>query len=135
MVVSSHGATLIRAVYPSGRGGSHGDRGGYQGARGGTQVSKIEGLLGAQPGSRCNQIYVVLARLEAETLDVLITITILVCHKLGLFLFDPELTYSYTSAYYASRLELTSDLLPMPLRISTLVGDFLILIEYSNHVL
>lgn len=52
---------------------------------------------------------------------------ILVYHKLALVLFDPESTYSYISSYYALWLDLISDLLSVPWRISTPLGDSLVM--------
>ena len=49
MDVLEKGATHIRAVYPSGRGGFHSRGGGYQGDQGGTQADRVGGRSGAQP--------------------------------------------------------------------------------------
>ena len=51
---------------------------------------------------------------------------ILVCRESNLSLFDPRSTYSYIFAYYAPQLKLTSDLLSVPLRVSTLMGESLV---------
>lgn len=60
-------------------------------------------------------------------------------------LFDPGYTYSYESAYFSLNLDLMCDSLDMPIHISTLIGDSVVvvrvyrccivtLIEYDTHV-
>ena len=71
-------------------------------------------------------MYVVPARPEAETLDAIVTGAILVYRKLALALFDPGSTFSYKYAYYAPQLDLTSDLLSLPLHVSTPIGNSLV---------
>ncbi|KAF3668868.1 hypothetical protein FXO37_09299 [Capsicum annuum] len=46
----------------------------FKGTRGGSQVGKIRGRLGAQPGSGRDQLHTVPARCKAETSDVVVTV-------------------------------------------------------------
>lgn len=72
-------------------------------------------------------MYAVPTRPEAETLNAVVTGAILICRKSDLALFDHGSTYYYISSYYAPWLDLTSDLLSVPLRVSIPMGDSLVM--------
>lgn len=97
----------IRAIHPSTRGGYQGCTGSLQGTRGGSSAGRMGSRSGSQPGGRRGQLYAVPARHKVESSDTVITGTILVCRQSTLTLFDLGFTYSYVSAYYAPRLELS----------------------------
>ncbi|XP_060182240.1 uncharacterized protein LOC132611898 [Lycium barbarum] len=63
---------------------------------------------------------------EAEASDAVISATISVRHRPASVLFDPGSTFSYVSAYHSIGSYLTSDRLNMPIHVSTLVGDSVI---------
>ena len=65
-------------------------------------------------------------RSEAETSDVVITSNLLVCDCMASVLFDPGSIFSYVSSSFAIGLDLYCDLLDMPIRVSTLVGESVI---------
>ncbi|XP_047260405.1 uncharacterized protein LOC124893447, partial [Capsicum annuum] len=92
------------------------------GARGSTQAGRTGGRSGGGRG----QLYAVPARPETDISDAVVISTILVCRKSALALLDPGSTYSNISSYYTPWLDLTSDLLSVPLRASTHVGDSLV---------
>ena len=58
-------------------------------------------------------------RSEAETYDVVITGTLLVCDCMASVLFDPGSTFSYVYSSFVAGLDLYYDLLDMPSRVST----------------
>lgn len=72
------------------------------------------------------QLYAVPARNKVESLYVVIISTSLVSHQSALALLNLISTYSYVSYYYAPRLELSWDLVFIPLCILTVIGDSLI---------
>ncbi|XP_015084222.1 uncharacterized protein LOC107027624 [Solanum pennellii] len=65
-------------------------------------------------------------RPEAKALDAVITGIILVCHRPATVLFDPGSTYSYVSTYFAPSLDILCESLDLPIRVSTPVGDFVV---------
>ena len=60
---------------------------------------------------------------EAETSDVVITGNLLICDCMASVLFDPGSTFSNVSSVFANVLNLHCELLDMPIRVSTLVGE------------
>ncbi|WMV08847.1 hypothetical protein MTR67_002232, partial [Solanum verrucosum] len=78
-----------------------------------------------QPGDRAH-CYAFPGRSEAETSDVVITGTLLVCDRMASVLFDPGSTFSYASSLFATGLDLHCDFLDMPIRVSIPVGEFVI---------
>ena len=65
-------------------------------------------------------------RSEAEAFDAVITSTLLVCDCMASVLFDPGSTFSYVSSSFANGLNLPCELLDMPIRVSTPVGESVI---------
>ena len=65
-------------------------------------------------------------RSEAQTSDAFITSNLLVCDCMASVLFDPGSTFSYVSSSFATGLDLNCDLLDMLIRVSTPVGESLI---------
>ena len=63
---------------------------------------------------------------EAETSNVVITCNLLVCDCMASVLFDPGSTFSYVSSSFATGLNLHCELLDMPIRVSTPVGESVI---------
>ena len=61
-----------------------------------------------------------------ETSDVVITGNLLVCDCMASVLFDPGSIFSYVSSSFATGLYLHCDLLDMPIRVSTPVGEYVI---------
>lgn len=78
-----------------------------------------------QTGDRAH-CYAFTGRSEAETSDVVITGSLLFCDCMALVLFDPGSTFSYVSSSFATGLDLYCGLLDMPIRVSTLVGESVI---------
>ncbi|XP_049351058.1 uncharacterized protein LOC125815564 [Solanum verrucosum] len=115
-----------RGRHSGGRGGQ--GNGGHQFNRGGGQV----GTTRAQPDRGNGQTgdmahcYTFPGRSEAERSDVVITGTLLVCDRMASILFDPGSTFSYVSSSFATGLDLHCDLLDMPIRVSTPVGESVI---------
>ena len=110
-----------RGRYSGGRGG-RGD-GGHQNGRGNRQsgtTTAQHGRGNGQSGDRAH-CYAFPERSEAETSDAVITGNILVC-----VLFDPGSAFSYISSSFANGLNLHCELLDMPIRVSTPVGEFVI---------
>ena len=62
-------------------------------------------------------------RSEAETSDVVITGNLQVCDYMASVLFDPGSTFSYVSSSFANGLNLHCELLDTPIRVSTPVGE------------
>ena len=74
-------------------------------------------------GAHC---YAFPGRSEAETSDAVITGNLSVCDCMDFVLFDPGSTFSYVSSSFATGLDLHCDLLDMPIRVSTPVGESVI---------
>ena len=109
-----------------GRGQGQDRRGGHQGIRGGPRGGRLGGRADAQGRGAQAHFYAAPARADAETSDDVITGTVLLCHQPASALFDPGSTFSYVSVYYASRLSMMSEPLVAPLRVSTPVGESLV---------
>ncbi|XP_069147079.1 uncharacterized protein [Solanum lycopersicum] len=62
-------------------------------------------------------------RSEEEASDAVITGNLLVCDCMASVLFDPGSTFSYVSSSFANGLNLHCELLDMPIRVSTPVGE------------
>ena len=90
------------------------------------------GTTAAQPGRDNGQTgdrahcYAFPRRSEAETSDAVITGNLLVCDCMDSVLFDPRSTFSYVSSSFATGLDLHCDLLDMPIRVSTPMGESVI---------
>ena len=65
-------------------------------------------------------------RSEAETSDAVITGNLFVCDCMDSVLFDPGSTFSYVFSSFATSLDLHCDFLDMPIRVSTPVGESVI---------
>ena len=65
-------------------------------------------------------------RSEAETSDAVITGNLSVCDCMSFVLFDPGSTFSYVSSTFSNGLNLHCELLDMPIRVSTPVGESVI---------
>ena len=65
-------------------------------------------------------------RSKAETSDVVITGNLLVCDCMASLLFDPGSIFSYVSSSFATGLNLHCELVDMPIRVSTPVGESVI---------
>ena len=61
-----------------------------------------------------------------ETFDTVITGNLLVCDCVASVLFDPGSTFSYVSSSFATGLNLNCELLDIPIRVSTPVGESVI---------
>ena len=83
------------------------------------------GRVNRQTGDRAH-CYAFLGRSEAETSDAVITGNLLVCDCMASVLFDPVSTFSYVSFSFANGLNLNCELLDIPIRVSTLVGESVI---------
>ena len=75
-----------------------------------------------QTGDRAH-CYAFPGRSEAETSDALITGNLLVYDCMASVLYDPGSTFSYVSSSFATGLDLYCDFLDMPIRVSTPVGE------------
>ena len=58
-----------------------------------------------------------------ETSDDVITGNLLVCHRMASVLFDPGSTFSYVSSSFIIGFNLHCELLDIPIRVSTPVGE------------
>ena len=65
-------------------------------------------------------------RSKAKTSDAVITGNLLVCDCMASVLFDPGSTFSYVSSSFANGLNLHCELLDMSIRVSTPVGESVI---------
>ena len=65
-------------------------------------------------------------RSKAEASDAVITGNLLVCDCMASVLFDPRSTFSYVSSSFATGLNLHCELLDIPIRVSTPVGESVI---------
>ena len=129
----SYRPQIVRGRGGHGRGrhsGGHGGRGngGHQNGRGDGQTGNTvaqHGRGNGQTGDRAH-CYAFPGRSEAETSDVVITGNLLVCDCMASVLFDPGSTFSYVSSSFATGLNLHCELLDMPIRVSTPVGESVI---------
>ncbi|WP_144028114.1 retroviral-like aspartic protease family protein, partial [Paenibacillus sp. 32352] len=99
--------------------------GGHQINRGGGQTGTCavqHGRGSGQTGDRTH-CYAFPGRSEVETSDVVIIGNLLVCDCMVSVLFDPGSTFSYVSSSFANGLNLPCELLDMPIRVSTPVGE------------
>ncbi|XP_015159123.1 uncharacterized protein [Solanum tuberosum] len=128
---SGRGSRHAPAPPARGRGQGQDRRGGHQGIRGGPRGGRLGGRADAQGRGVQAHFYAPPGREDAETSDDVITGTVLLCQQPALALFDPGSTFSYVSVYYASRLSLMSEPLVAPLRVSTPVGEFLVVDQGS----
>ncbi|WMV14470.1 hypothetical protein MTR67_007855 [Solanum verrucosum] len=118
-----------RVMVPAGNGNN--GRGHPQGGRGGNQ----RGHEGRENGNTCRgavqpcrevarqddraQCYAFPGKTEAETFDVVITCTNLVCDWMTNVLFDSGSTYSYVSLRFASKFTMICDILDASIHVST----------------
>ena len=95
-------------------------------------VTKTAGVTDKLEILQCNMVgatdrlvigYAFPRRSEAETSDVVITGNLLVCDCMASVFFDPGSTFSYVSSSFATGLNLHCELLDMPIGVSTLVGE------------
>ncbi|XP_070004320.1 uncharacterized protein [Nicotiana sylvestris] len=121
-----------QAAHPA-RGGGRDHRGGGRDRRGGARTARGRGQPAAdrpkdtvQGGGGQPRCYALPARLEPESSDVVITGTILVCGRGASVLFDPGSTYSYVSSYFAPYLIMPSEALGIPVYLSILVGESIV---------
>ena len=115
-----------RGRHSGGRGGQ--GNGGHQISRGGGQAGATAAQHGRGNGQTCDKAhcYAFPGRSEAETSDAFITGNLLVCDCMASILFDPGSTFSYVSSSFATGLDLYCDLLDIPIRVSTPVGESVI---------
>ena len=115
-----------RGHYSGGRGGR--GNGGHQNGRGdrktGTTAAQ-HGRGNGQTGDRAH-CYAFPGRSEAETSDAVITGNLLVCDCMASVLFDPGSTFSYISSSIATSFDLHCVFLDTPIRVSTPVGESVI---------
>ena len=78
-----------------------------------------------QTGDRAH-CYAFPRRSEAKTSDVVITGNLLVCNCMDFVLFDPGSTFLYVSSSFSTGLNLHCEMLYMPIRVSTPVGESVI---------
>ncbi|XP_070050745.1 uncharacterized protein [Nicotiana tomentosiformis] len=64
---------------------------------------------------------------ETVSFDVVITSTISVCRRDASILFDPGFSYSYVSSLFSPYQDVSRESLGVPVYVSTLVGDFVIM--------
>ncbi|XP_027767800.1 uncharacterized protein LOC114074085 [Solanum pennellii] len=137
-------ASTSRAAQPPARGGAQNGRGGSHSGRGGSPSGRGGGRGGSQSDGGRSHCYAFPGRPEAEASDAVITGIIPVCHRPATVLFDPGSTYSYVSTYFAPSLDILCESLDLPIRVSTPVGDSVVvdrvyrlctvtLIEYDTH--
>ena len=115
-----------RGHHSRGRGGQ--GNGGHQINRGGGQAGATavqQGRGNGKTGDRAHY-YAFLGRSEAETFDDVITGNLLVCDCMDSILFDPGSTFSYVSSSFATGHNLHCELFDMPIRVSTPVGESVI---------
>ena len=112
-----------RGRYSGERGGR--GNGGHQSGRGDGQTGTTAAQHGrgnGQTGDRAH-CYAFPGWSEAETSDAVITGNLSVCDCMAFVLFDPGSTFSYVSSAFANGLDLHCELLDMPIRVSTPVGE------------
>ena len=115
-----------RGRYSRGRGGR--SNGGHQNGRGDGQTGATTTQHGRGNGQTSNgaHCYAFPGRSEAETSDAVITGNLFICDCMAYVLFDPGSTFSYVSFSFAKGLNLHCELLDMPIRVSTPVGESVI---------
>ena len=115
-----------RGRYSGGRGGR--GNGGHQNGRGNRQTGATISQHGRGNGQTNDRAhcYAFPGRSEAEASDAVITGNLLVCDCMASVLFDPGSTFSYVSSSFANGLNLHCELLDMPIRVSTPVGESVI---------
>ena len=126
----SYRPPIVRGTSGQGRGRHSGGRGGqgnggHRTKRGGGQAGATTAQHGrgnGQTGDRAH-CYAFPGRSEAETSDAVITGNLLVCYCMDFVLFDPRSTFSYVSSSFSTCLVLHCDLIDMPIRVSTPVGE------------
>ena len=129
----SYRPPIVRGRGGHGRGRYSGERGGrgnggHQINQGGRQTGTTAAQHGrgnGQTGDRAH-CYAFPGRSEAETSDVVITGNLLICDYMASVLFDPGSTFSYVSSAFSTSLNLNCELLDVPIRVSTPVGEFVI---------
>ena len=134
LVVSGRGG-YGRSLHSGGRGGK--GNVGHHFSRGGGQLGTTAAQLGrgnGQTGDRAHG-YAFPGRSEAETSDVVIIGNLLVCDCMASVLFDPGSTFSYVSSSFATGLDLYCDLLDMPIRVSTPLGESVIVEKVYRYCL
>ncbi|XP_069155758.1 uncharacterized protein [Solanum lycopersicum] len=115
------GAAVLEDVVAKGNGGHQISRGGRKVGTTATQHGRGNGHTGDR--SHC---YTFPGRSEVETSNAIITGNLLVCDCMASILFDPGSTFSYISSSFATGLDLYCDFLDMPIRVSTPVGESVI---------
>ena len=115
-----------RGRYSGGRGGR--GNGGNQNGRGDGQMGTTAAQHGRGNGQTGNRshCYAFPGRSEVETYDSVITSNLLVCDCMASVLFDPGSRFSYVCSSFANGLNLHCELLDMPIRVSTPVGESVI---------
>ncbi|XP_069145670.1 uncharacterized protein [Solanum lycopersicum] len=116
-------ASTSRAAQPPARDGAQNGRGGSHSGRDGSPSVRGGGRGGSQSNGGRSHCYAFPGRLEAEASDAVITGIIPVCHRSAIVLFDPGSTYSYVSTNFAPSLDILCESLYLPIRVSTPVGD------------
>ena len=112
--------------HSGGRGGR--GNGGHQNGRGyeKNRTNAVQhGRGNRKKGDRAH-CYAFPGRSEAETFKLVITGNLLVCDCMASVLFDLGFTFSYVSSSFATGLNLHCELLDMSIRVSTPVGEFVI---------
>ena len=115
-----------RGRFSGGRGGR--GNGGHQNGRGDVQTGATTSQHGRGNGQTNDRThcYAFPGRSEAEASDAVITGNLLVCDCMASVLFDPGSTFSYVSSAFANGLNLHCKLLDIPIRVSTPVGESVI---------
>lgn len=86
-------------------------------------------------GDHCGQCYATPARLVEKASDVVIIGIIPIYFKFAFVLFNPGSTFSYVFIYFALVFNISCDPLDMPLCVSTLIGDYLVVdLVYQSFV-
>ncbi|XP_070057515.1 uncharacterized protein [Nicotiana tomentosiformis] len=91
--------------------------------RGGGQVCRVRPRGGGQPCGTPARFYAFLARPDAINLDAVITCIISIYGRDASVLFDSGSTYSYVSSLFAHFLGVPRKSLGIPIYVSTLVSD------------
>ncbi|XP_015165067.1 uncharacterized protein [Solanum tuberosum] len=109
-----------------GRGRVQSGRGGRASSSGSTAQQSGGRVTTQAGGGRGGHCYAFPGRPEAETSDAVITGIIPVCHRSASVLFDPGSTFSYVSTYFAAEFDMICDSMTVPIRVSTPVGEPLV---------